>query len=436
MEPDAVGRALEQANQLLEAGKAVEALRILASLNDRELEDDERVEVGALTAWALSDLERGDESLALLDKLLDEFPESARLLATRGVVCSNLGDLETARSNLEQAIAADASDGSSVANLALVCERLREYDHALELYERAIELGADIDWVLQRRSAVFTELGDLDAARRELRRYLSLAPDDAPQWVSLAILFSDDDRFEQALECYRAAEAIDPNLPALRLNWGVTAVRSGDLLEARRQLRELERVAPGAARTLLLQAFLSEEHSDGPPAAAQYEIALQKARGEEHNEHVYALEMAMDYFARCKDTARCKALLIEAYASNACTVELCEAFRKLSGAHLEHGAWFSILVEADVREAMIDPPQRQALSGRRCRRYVRNLQVIAKDHDDALAHALAFVKGMGETGAVVREFVSEEPIDDEYAGIYEVEADRLYLVEDDSASET
>ncbi|MFO0838171.1 MAG: tetratricopeptide repeat protein [Phycisphaerae bacterium] len=431
MEPDSVGSVLDQANGLLENGKPLEALKLLARLDGESLEDDDRVEVGSLSAWALSEMGRPQDALNLLEKLIDEFPRSSRLLGTRGVVLSNVGDLDQARASLEEAVAADEQDGAAIANLALICERQREFDRALQLYEKAIDAGADIDWVLLRKSAVHSETGDLESARSALHRYLSLAPEDAAQWISLAILYSDQERFDQARECYRAAEAIDADSPSLRLNWGVSATRAGDLAAAHQQLAALQRIAPGSSRACLLEAYVRESEASLEAAEPTYEAALKASHDETPADRVYALEMAMDYFGRRKRVDRCRALLTEAYAWNACTVELCEAFREACGDHIDHGVWFSMMIEADVRESMFSDEQRQALSGRRCTRFVRNVQIIAKDHDDALARALAFVKGMGETGAVVREFVSEEPLDDCYSGIYEVEGDRLYLLEQD-----
>src|SRR5262249_11688354 len=153
----------------------------------------------------------------------------------------------------------------------------------------------DVDWLLQRKAAVLSEIGDVKAAKSSLRRYLSLVDDDANEWVSLAILHSDDDEFDLANQCYREAERIAPDSVSLRLNWGVTAVRGGDLATARQQLKYLERLDPDSSRPLLLQAFILEETKNVDAALEAYDQAIAAVRAQDHEELLYALEMAMDF---------------------------------------------------------------------------------------------------------------------------------------------
>lgn len=430
MDHERIGQFLDRANELLEAGKPAETLRVLRRLDAVMMDDDDRVEHGSLKAWALSDLGRHDEALAVLEPLLEEFPESSRLRGTRGVIFSNAGDFDQACADLEDAVELDADDEIAVANLALVYEKLREYDHALELYERAIDMGADIDWILQRKAAVQNELGELKAAKSTLSRYLSLDPDDAQQWVNLAVLHSDEKEFAEAFACYRAAEQIAPDSVPLRLNWGVTAVRAGDLEVARQQLVYLERLEPAGSRPWLLRAFIEEEEGNVAQTVERYEEALRRVSADDPEELGYALEMAMDFASRHEMTAWCEKLITDAYRANACSVELCEAYREATGEYLDKGSWFSFLVEAAYREGLVEVRERTGEPERPATRMMRNLQVVARDRDDAIALVHDFATRMGEQRISVREIVNEEPIEDTYSGVYEV--DRQSLVFSDA----
>ncbi len=421
MDPEFIDSVLERANHLLEAGKPAETLDALEELNEDDLEGDDRIEWATLRGWALSELGRGEEAVALLLPLVDDFPSSARLFGTLGVVFSNLEALDDARAALETAIALDSDDEVLLGNLALVYEKLRDYGRALEYYDRAIDHGADIDWALQRKAAAYSELGDTAGARGTLKRYLSLVPDDAEQWLALAILHSDDEQFEAAYDCYRRAEELGPDSPALRLNWGVTEVRAGRLEEARRQLDELRRIESSSARTQLLLAFIVEEEGDAARAQSIYEGVLAARDFRDHEEAVYAYEMAMDFHARHSHRDRCKQLLKEAYEANACTVELCEAYRELVGEPLSRATWFSLMIEADLRIERLDAPTRERARGARSSTFLRNYQVVARDRDHAVALVLDFARRMGERHARVREIVQEESIEATPAGIYEVE---------------
>ncbi|MBI5866412.1 MAG: tetratricopeptide repeat protein, partial [Planctomycetes bacterium] len=406
-----------------EALDCLTALR--ESVDELSLESEDRIELLTMNAWALSELGRHNEALDLLEPLVEDNPESARALATLGVVYSNAGDLEPACAALEEAARLDEKDETAIANLALVYERMRQYERSLELYEKAVDMGADIDWLLQRKAAVHTELGDLKSAKATLRRYLSLAPDDIGEWINLAILHSDDGEFDLAFQCYREAEKVAPDSGSLRLNWGVTAVRAGKLSQARQQLAYLDRLEPKGARRHLLRAFIAEEEEQFDAARSEYETALTRVKTEENGDIACALELYMDFASRQGDRARCESLFATAYAENACTVELCEAYREAQGEPVEQATWFSLAIEADYRPGLYEVPDRDQKPGDDFTRYMRNFQVIAADRDDALAIVMQIMSRMGEAGVSVREFVGSEPVKDSYIGIYEIDREAL-----------
>ena len=430
MEPEDVDSMLERANRLLEAGKPDESLQCLDEVESRMLDGDDRVEWGSLRAWALTEMGRDEEALETLDGLLEDFPQSPRLLGALGVVLSNNDALEDARDALDEAIELDPDDEVAVANLALVYEKLREYGQAADLYDRALNLGADIDWVLQRKAAVLTELGQYREAKATLKRYLSLVPEDAAQWVALGILHSDDEEYADAFICYEQAERLDPDAAPLRLNWGVTAVRARQLPIAYAQLTHLQRLEPRSTRWWLLRAFIFEEEGDLAGAGAIYDRILRRRKFSDRSELAYALEMAMDFCARHKLERRCAKLLERAYDANVCTVELCEAFREATGRHVETAFWFSLMVEADYRPGLSEVYEGQERGDRRFTRFVRDYQVVARDHDEAVGIVMEFARRMGETNTAVREFIGREPIDDTYTGIYEVETDSFVFAHD------
>ncbi|MFH1747612.1 MAG: tetratricopeptide repeat protein [Planctomycetota bacterium] len=421
MDPEQIDVILEHANQLLESGQADESLRCLDQIEGLLVDSDDRIEFASLRACALVEVGRSKDALQTLEPLLDEFPDSARLYGALGIVLSNGYNLTQARAALEKAVSLDNENESLLANLALVYEMLRDYKTALQLYERAIELGADLDWALQRKAAALSEMGDYDSAKATLHRYLSLVPDDVDQWITLGILHSDDEEYERALTCYEQAAALAPDSVALRINWGVTAVRAGQLTTAQSQLSELRRVDPDSSRPVLLQAFILEEQGDISGAERCYRRALGRVQDDDYAELTYALEMAMDFHARRKESARCDELLHRAYATNACTVDLLEPYRELTGRYLRRGYWYALLVEADYRPGLHEVREQASPGTGPPIRYQRDIEIVARDRDEALTIVLEFLNRMGETSICVCEFTREEDLNDVYSGLYSIE---------------
>ncbi len=431
MNPEDLDAIFDRANRLLEAGKPDESLECLDKVDGRTLDSDDRIEWGSLRAWALSQIGQHEEALELLDELLEEFPQSVRLLGAFGIVLSNNDELEDARDALEEAVALGPTDEVALANLALVYEKLREYERSLELYDRALELGADIDWVLLRKAATLTECGRYAEAKVTLKRYLSLVPEDAGQWIALAILHSDDEEYADAFRCYEQAEQLDPDAPALRLNWGVTAVRAHQLPAAYKQLARLRRLEPRSARAGLLRAFILEEEGDLAGARGIYDRTLARARYVDRGELSYAFEMAMDFFGRQKLRTRCERLLGRAYEANACTVELCEAYREATGEYVAQAFWYSLVIEADYRLGLLELRARNGSSRPPPTRFTRNYQVVARNHDDTVDMVVSLLQRMGETNPNVREFIGQEPIEQTHVGLYEVEPEGFVFSPDE-----
>lgn len=425
MDADQFHESLVEIQQLLEKGQAAAALESLDALDVSEAEPEDRHEAAALRSWALTELGRAPEALALLDELLGEAPEAGRLHSARGAVLCSLGDMGEARLSLERALELDEDDELALSNLATVCHRLNDFDRALSILDRLGAMGADLDWVLPRRAAVLSDRGDAVAARSTLRRYLCLNPEDSNEWISLAILHSDEGEFEQAFDCYRRAEEITPDSAPLRLNWGVTAVRAGDVALARRQLAYLRRLDPRGARPCLLRAFILEQEGKLRAARSAFDRALRIASPADREELAYTLEMCMDFFVRQKSATDCRRLLAEAYAHNLCTVEICELCREITGQPLQNGVWYSLVVEADYRPGLEEVLGQGQNPEGPFRRYRRNVQLVASDRDEALAWTMEFLRRMGERQATVREILREEQIEDTFSGLYEIEPEAL-----------
>lgn len=82
----------------------------------------------------------------------------------------------------------------------------------------------------QRQSALELEQqGNLSAAEAAWRSILARLPNDAEAYAHLGLLEARQDHYNEAIPYYRKALSINPNMPALRLDLGLSLFKSGDL---------------------------------------------------------------------------------------------------------------------------------------------------------------------------------------------------------------
>jgi hypothetical protein len=121
--------------------------------------------------------------------------------------------------------------------------------------------------------------------------------------------------------------------------------------------------------------------------------------------------------------------LKRAYAENAGTVELCEAYREATDEPLDGAHWYSLMVEAKYRVGLSETYERGHERDGPFTHFQRNIQVVATDRDDAAALALDFMREMGESDPRILEFIGESKVEPTPPGIYEIERESLVFAE-------
>jgi tetratricopeptide (TPR) repeat protein len=96
-----------------------------------------------LSGLAYERLGRLDEAYTKLQLACALEPKDARMALALGVVALRLGNDEVAQRSLEQSIAIDANSVASYYVLALLYEKLKSSDRAIDSWNRFIELNRD-----------------------------------------------------------------------------------------------------------------------------------------------------------------------------------------------------------------------------------------------------------------------------------------------------
>lgn len=130
-------------------------------------------------AAVLSSLDRLDEGLEVLAPPLRRDAPDSSVLDQAGWIRQKRGDLEEARGLYLRAL--DTEDSPLRARqtrtrLAMVCERLGQYDDALRHHTMAVESGEPSPGALVERGRFLRRRGDLTGARSDFRHAAALAP--------------------------------------------------------------------------------------------------------------------------------------------------------------------------------------------------------------------------------------------------------------------
>jgi predicted Zn-dependent protease len=125
-----------------------------------------------MAGYGLSQLDRQannfDTSLQQLDQVINAFPDQNILLVDKGIIYSEMGELEQAKTILEKALLSDAADMYAAFNLARVLLKTNELKKAEELFRT-------VSYQMPEFPQVYFEIGRIQAAQgRTLESRFSL----------------------------------------------------------------------------------------------------------------------------------------------------------------------------------------------------------------------------------------------------------------------
>ncbi|MFZ0747430.1 MAG: tetratricopeptide repeat protein [Terracidiphilus sp.] len=100
---------------------------------------------------------------------------------------------------------------------------------------------------LRQTAIVSEQKGDNTAAETAWRALLKVHPADAEAYAHLGLLAAREERYTEAVPLYRKALALNPKLPGVRLDLGLSEFKSGDLKAAIQTFTPLLKSEPAAS---------------------------------------------------------------------------------------------------------------------------------------------------------------------------------------------
>lgn len=123
----------------------------------------------------------------------------------------------------------------------------KDYSTARRAYERVLSLDPQNQLGLVNLGMVEFHAGDPKKSENLLKQAVRQRLETAPAWLTLGMIYMDQDRFPEALAALSQATLHDPNNPRARNFLGVVIGRQGWIYGAEQQLRRAVELDPAYA---------------------------------------------------------------------------------------------------------------------------------------------------------------------------------------------
>jgi tetratricopeptide (TPR) repeat protein len=228
-------------------------------------------------------------------------------LAHRASLLLAVGRVEEAAKDIERALTLDPNYSDAFALQSIIAVVQKEKGKALNLAQKAVEVGPNSATARIALSFAQQASFDLEGALDSLKEAVKLEPENALAWARLAELWSSFGNLDKALKAAKKAVALHPNLsrtqtvlgfayltkvktkdaraafekaieldqadPLPRLGLGLARIRESDLHDGRRDIEIAASLDPNNSliRSYLGKVYFEEKRTklDGP----QYDIA-------------------------------------------------------------------------------------------------------------------------------------------------------------------
>jgi tetratricopeptide (TPR) repeat protein len=171
----------------------------------------------------------------------------ALALTSRGFAYSNLGDLERAFADLNQAVALDPTNAFAYVSRSSAYLKKYDYDRALADSSQAVLLNRSLAAAYAARGFAYVGKANFDRAAAEFDQAILLDPRLALAYVGRAVANNGNSDFDKARADTDQALLLDPKLAAGYVIRSVANMGKGDYVRARADADQALAAAPSLA---------------------------------------------------------------------------------------------------------------------------------------------------------------------------------------------
>ena len=272
-------------------------------------------------------------------KLLAKRPHDPEVLYLNGIVERSVGDYATAKTHLEQAVAADPNFFNSRYNLGMVLVFLKEWQGAKEQLQKAIDLGATEPQVHFEMAKALRGLGETDRALEEMKLYQQIKKTEEKTLEAAESAAQGDTelkagKFTEAIVHYREAAEGEPTSAGYKYKLSIALLQAGDVAGERAQLEEAVKLDPKLAGAQIELGYALSRSGDAAGAVQHFRMAVEAAPGWAEAWINLAAELAVDAHFQEAREAVAKALALD--PGNAQARELRDQLARDPAAQQDH----------------------------------------------------------------------------------------------------
>ncbi|HEY5818432.1 MAG TPA: tetratricopeptide repeat protein [Mesorhizobium sp.] len=230
----------------------------------------------------LADLDKKDEAITHLKKLLADQPDDMRAYLALGGVYSSKEDFRSAATLYDEAVAKlkapQRADWNVFYQRGIAYERLKEWDKAEPSFKKALELFPDQPQVMNYLGYSWVDMNrNLEEGLGLIRKAVDLRPSDGYIVDSLGWAYYRLGRFDEAVTELERAVSLKPDDAVLNDHLGDAYWRAGRKLEATFQWNHARDLKPEPDVLATVQKKITEGMPPLEPKAAAGGVAPQPA---------------------------------------------------------------------------------------------------------------------------------------------------------------
>lgn len=241
MNDEQANALFEQSVALLQQGKAKEALKYLARL-DQAIPSNPGILYFTATAYSISGNKH--KAIQTYERVLRLNPQFIEAYNNIALDLSYLGEHQRAIAFVNQALTLKPDFIEALVNKGCLLNDLGEFQLAQHCFESALHLNHSDTMALANLSVALRHLGEYDQARACAELLLQKNPEDYKGHTALGKIFSKLEDYESALKFFLDAQKLNPSDPDLLADLGATYSDLGNHSLAHHYFREALSIKP------------------------------------------------------------------------------------------------------------------------------------------------------------------------------------------------